>query len=219
MELILLPRLRTKELQSLADETIEICTGIPVIEEPLSVVVKYLADYKASMLKDHASGFDKKVYDQKRDDLIIGLYYAIRSAQYFPFETEVEKNTLKNLADAVFKYGGRVAKLPYNEETAAIDNILSAVKKIDLAPLAATGIASWFPLLEEANNNFKLAASDFVKDTSNANEVSAATKLAPQLIESLDNLYTLLFAYAKVNANEELSKTYQKLTVLVKSYK
>ena len=59
----------------------------------------------------------------------------------------------------------------------------------------------------------------FIQDTSKGLEVSAASIVAPKLIEALDALYTLLFAYTKIDANENMRTAHQNLSVLVHSFR
>ncbi|MGB3466259.1 MAG: hypothetical protein WBA74_13355 [Cyclobacteriaceae bacterium] len=50
-------------------------------------------------------------------------------------------------------------RLPYDEQTAKIDNLLAEVKVIDLTGM--DHLSRWISEIEEANNNFKMLPKTF----------------------------------------------------------
>jgi len=85
--------------------------------------------------------------------------------------------------------------------------------------LEGTGIDRWIPLIENANNAFKNAASNYVSQSAKAMETQAATTLVPALMASLDELYTLLFAHVKITQSDQLKTAYAELEELVDAYR
>lgn len=115
------------------------------------------------------------------------------------------------------KYGVKIGRLPRDEETAAIDNLLADIAQMDVTPLLPTGIPRWIPAIKAANGEYKKAAKEYISDSTNAAATKAASILAPALEEALEDLYTMLFATIKRTPSDDLKKTYGDLETLVDS--
>jgi hypothetical protein len=219
MDLIILPRLRLKELQSLGESSLEICMPITEVEPATQAVSIALAAFKQSMLKEEASAAVKKTIDKSRDRLNYGLMHHIKAEQYFP-HTKVEvQETLIKLVAIAYKYGTKLSRLPFNEESAGIDNMITELNQLNPEALSEMGIARWIPLIGEANTAFKAAAHEYVANSVEADELDSATSLAPALINALEGLYTLLFAHVKITNSDTLVTAYNQLDELVSALK
>jgi len=219
MELISLPRLRLKELQTMAENTLLICAPIEEVSSATQKVKNTLDTFKRSMLKDQASAATKLELDKTRDRLVSGFKQDVRAEQYYPHQEVATIETLENVRQVMDKYGPHLTKLTYSEESAAIDNMLTELKQVDTLALEGTGIDRWIPLIENANNAFKNAASNYVSQSAKAMETQAATTLVPALMASLDELYTLLFAHVKITQSDQLKTAYAELEELVDAYR
>lgn len=214
MELITLPKMRINQMQAFAEKCITICKPFKALAPAIKAVENVYESFVESMQKDKASEYDKKEFDRKRDAILTGFYGAIRSEKNFPHTDSNAIETLETLVDAAFKYGTKVSKLSYDEETATIDNILSEVKNLDLSALKDTGLSRWIPLLEQTNKDFKDVASKFAKDSSNAAVISAAVKKAPELEVTLEKLFALMFSHITISQHANMIKAYNEISLL-----
>ncbi len=72
--------------------------------------------------------------------MLIGFVEDVKAETYFPHEDVASKNAVLELNKVVNKYGGRISRLPLNEETAAIDNLIKEVDKLDLSALETANL-------------------------------------------------------------------------------
>lgn len=218
MEIITLPRLKNAELQSITETSLKICAPIKEIEEQKKQVEKEFAAFKEGAQKNKTKA-EKKIIDDNRDDLISGLFFNIKSETYYPYTDKAANETIVQLKELSKKYGTKINRLPYNEETAAIDNCIEEVEKIDLSTLESPSITRWIPMLKDANQRFKEVTKEFVEDSTAATKLASATSSAPNLIHAVEELFIQLFALIRVSPTDELKKTYSELQTLVDSYR
>ena len=152
MEIITLPRLRNAELQIVCESSLTICQPLTIIQEVREKVEKEFAPFKAGMLKVQASAGDKKNLDKERDRYVLGFFGNVKAEEYFPHEKKAAQNVVAELIKVVNKYGGKITRLPLNEETATIDNMIGEVDKLDLSSLSEANLLRWLPLIVNANN-------------------------------------------------------------------
>ena len=217
MELINLPRLRHKELQSVAESTLRICANISEAQPALAKVNTHLEAFKQGMLKEQASAADKSELDKQRDRLLSGFMQNLKAEKYFPHQDKDVVEVLDQIAQVTRKHGPRITKLSYSEETSAIDNLLTEIGKIDTEVLD-TSITRWIPLIQSTNNDFKSVNSSFISDRAKATNMDSATDLAPLLHESIEGFLTLLFAHTKITATEPILTAYRELEIVIKSH-
>lgn len=217
MDILNLPRLRNKELQSVAEETLRICDNIEEVKPALGKVIPLLDAFKQGMLKEQASAADKSTIDKERDRLLSGFMKDLKAEQYFPHQEPTTVQALKNVMPIVEKYGTQITRLTYNEETIAIDNLITEWKQTDTSALN-DGITRWIPLIENANNSFKSANATYISNQVKADATDSASDLVPSLRTSLEGVYTLLYAHTKITASETILTAYQELDKLLESY-
>ncbi|MBN2639495.1 MAG: hypothetical protein JXR65_10480 [Bacteroidales bacterium] len=218
MEIINLPRLRVNQLQTLCENSLKICEPIVEIASATEKVKAASDAFATGMLKDKAfSG--KKELDLLRDELLSGLIKSVHAEQQFPHEDAAAKAVVNSLVQAVNKYGTKIKRLPFDEETAAIDNLLADLATIDFLPLNGSGLSRWIEPLKTANNEFKTAVQEYVSDLAEVSQTEAAYILAPALIDALEGMYTLLYANLKINPTDQLNTAYAELEQLVNSYR
>lgn len=81
------------------------------------------------MRKGHASAANKPVIDKKRDQLIMGFMQNIKAEKIVPDHPEANLAAINEVIRVAEKYGTKIIRLSYNEETAAVDNLLADLKK------------------------------------------------------------------------------------------
>lgn len=216
MKLITVPQLRLGQLQTLTEQTIK-------LTEPIGQLSPWLADVQAAfkpfltgMLKDPA-GSDKKTLDKTRDQYLSGFFLNVKSESYYPHEDATMQEVVQKLLRVTEKYGFKINKLPYDEETAAIDNLLAELGSMELSGIPH--LARWIGKIKAANESFKAASKDYLETYVKNSTTESASVAAPALTVALEDLYTMLFAHAKVAADQELVNVYQKLSELVDTYR
>lgn len=219
MEIITLPRLRLAELQSLSEAAASICAPIKEIEKEKLVFDKEFAVFKEAVMKKQAKGEIKKAVDKVRDHYNSGFFFDIKAESFFPYTDEAAIEIVNQLKKLSEKYGFKINSLPFNEETAAIDNCMEEAEKIDLSPLASNDIGRWIPLIKEANQEFKDVSKSFVEESTAAASLESASAVAPELVHALEELFIQLFSIIRVAPTDELKKAYSELKTLVDSYR
>jgi hypothetical protein len=137
----------------------------------------------------------------------------------FPNEDQLIIDTHADLLKILKKRGRKIIRLPRAEETAAIDNMLADISKMDITPLTVTGITRWIPFVAAANEEYKQAAKEYISDSTDANAEASASSLAPALENDLEEMYTMLFAAIKRTPSDALKKAYADLETLIDSMK
>ena len=219
MEIIKIPHLRLTELQTLTECTINICLNLLGIERFLMIVVSNFKVFKEAMLKEQASAEDKYTVYKKLDKLVSGLLKDTNAELLFPHTDAKIISTLNNLSKIINKYGIKINRLPFNEGALAIDNMIIEIAQIDLAPLEALNLERWMPLINSVNTEFKAVSKEDVIDTAYNLSIELASNLAPELTDTLDGLYTMLFAMLKLSPTSEMETAYEELEILVNSMK
>lgn len=219
MQLINLPRLRLNELQTLAEKSVKLCNEIKEVEPAVKNTDDTLTTFKDAMQKDKSTGLDKKTQDKNRDIDINGFFDQVTVEKAYPENSPEVAEQLTELSLILNKYSKSIIRLPYSEESAAIDNLMAEItSKINLAILNPA-VTRWIPLIEKENQKFKDLdeTSDEKKSVIKSNH--SATKVAPYLVTALEGLFTLLFAHTQISGNEKIKDTYIQLSNLVDAYR
>jgi hypothetical protein len=217
MKLITLPRLRLTQLQAIAETTLTICKDLPQLVSEVLGVENVFNPFKAGMLKDKVSAEEKGKLDQVRDQRVTGFFAVLYAEEKIENDDPAILASYTALLKIANKYGQNIRRLPREEETAAIDNLLAEIAKINISPLIPTGIPRWIPSLAAANKAYKIASAQFISDNTDAKATEAAGLLAPRLVDALEELYTNLFAVIRLTPSDELKKAYAALEILVDS--
>lgn len=215
MDIIHIPRLRNRELQTVGENSLRICSEITEVKPAYDKANATLESFIKGMQKEKLDGQQKSVYDKKRDKYTAGFINNIKYEKNFN-HTDENAAVVVDLNNVISKYTG-VTRLPFNEQTAATDNMLQEVKTVIGNNESFPNLTRWIPLIEETNNEFKEASSDLIKDKANLKETDAASEIVPQLTDDLQKLYTLMFAYAQIGSNDSIVKAYKELEVLIDS--
>lgn len=218
MDLLNIPNIRVNQLQTLGESSLEICQNLPEIAPSAETVKQALDKYLAGMTREKASAAEKKKLDKIRDRLVSGFIRQVKAEQLFPHENEQAISTLQKLVLVVNKYGSEITRLTYDEESAAMDNLIAEIGELDLSPLNNSGIARWIEPIQASNDVFKSTSAQYISDSAATSQTESATNLAPALIEALEEMYNMLYAYIKVKPTDELIKAYTELEKLVNSF-
>ena len=219
LELINVPRMRVAQLQSLAENTLTIGARHSQLKDALQKVHAELDEFKAGMLRHTASASEKAELDKIRDRYTAGLFHLIRSEEFFPYETPEDKTIILHLTALHKKYSPSFTRLPLEEKTASIDNLLSELHSMDMSKFANGRIKSWIPLIQNANNKYISAAQGYISESAEASGILSATAKAPQLTAALNALYSMMYAHTQISGDPALRKSYIELQMLVNAVK
>lgn len=219
MKILTLPDLRLGQLQTVGETSIDICKDITEIAPELLIVNSSFDAFIQGMLRDKASAEKKRILDQSRDHKVSGFMNVVFEEKKFPNEDASVINAHSELLKIVNKYGLKIIRLPRDEETAAIDNLLADIAQMDVTPLAATGILRWIPTIKTANIEYKKEAKAYISESSDTASTKSASDLAPALEDALEDLYLMLFATIKRTPTDVLKKAYADLETLINSMK
>lgn len=94
--------------------------------------------------------------DERRDDAINGIYFFLLSYTYH-YDSEKQQNA-KLLLDSIALYGGGIARLNYQSETATLNNLLRdwEAKPALADAIAFFGLGTWVAELKAANDEFSV---------------------------------------------------------------
>lgn len=219
MKLLKLPGMRLGKLQTVGESSIDICKDITEIAPEIVKLNASFAAFKTGMLKGKASAEKKRNLDLKRDQIVSGFMNVVFEEDNFPNEDELILKAHEDLLKIVNKYGVKIARFSRARETASIDNLLADIAKMDITPLAVTGIPRWIPAMEVANEEFRAAAKEYISDSTDAGATKSASSLAPALEEDLEDMYAMLYATIKRTPSDALKKAYGDLKTLINSMK
>jgi hypothetical protein len=128
--------------------------------------------------------------DIKRDITFSGLAGAVKSAgKHFTTETKQAAGRVK----LVFDHYGNVAKKPYDEETAAINSMITDLNSDYAADVATLGIAGWLTELKANNDAF-----DALKKSRYTEEASKTQLRMKQVRMEVDKAYNTMIE--RINA-------------------
>ncbi len=215
MKLITMPQLRMAQLQTLAESTIQMVTPITEVGAEMTALVDAFSEFQKGMTKKQASS-DKKTLDRTRDLISSGFFKSVEAEQLFPSEATTQ-NQLQEVVAVVEKYGFEINRLTYSEQTAQTDNMISELTAMDHSSFPE--LQRWITPIQEANTAFKAASQTYLEEVVESEDTLAAYESAITLQESLNKLFTMLFAHAQVSGNDELISVYKELDTLVESYK
>jgi flagellar biosynthesis chaperone FliJ len=128
----------------------------PIIEKIKELLDDYFRVYMQEdeciqkILKSNIT--EKRHYaDKERDTLFRGMVNAVKSAQNH-FDSNVTEAAGR--LNILFNTYGNVARKPYNEETAALNNLLSELKGKYASDVATLKLEDWVNELEIKNRKF-----------------------------------------------------------------
>lgn len=219
MELKYVPRVSVNELYTLGKASVEICMPFASdLKDDLPNAKERLKEYELGLQKDKELYVKKTVLDNRRDRPVVGFKYDVKAEEYYPHD-DATKEALRLLKETFNKYGKNMNTLPFDEQTAAEQMFLKEVKQLDLSALNDTSVLKWIPLMEETNREYMRGTLESAGEKADQAAQLSATKLAPQLENALDGLYRRMFANAVLGDNPKIVKAYEKLSVLIDSFK
>ena len=216
MKLLCLPCIENRQLQYLAEETIRICQPITTIQPALFKVKSNLDLFKNEIRKGYGQNKSRSELEKIRNRLITGLMHDVKAELFFP-HTNAELMVIKKALGIAKKFGSSISRLPAWEATSAIEMILNELHNLEKKVLNETAIYRWIPLIEEANEKYKQIEIQNSLEDDDTLQIVHTYSVVTKLIDSLENLYIFLFAYAEITENKSLKHAYSRIEELVES--
>ena len=217
MKPLFIPRVRLNQLQALLETTLKECSVLTAIERKLAALLIIAEMFKQAMIRDAASATSKTALDGFRDRRTSAFMHAVEAEMVFPHTDEAILKALNQLAEVLFSYDYEIIKLPVDEQTSATTNMLSEIKKLDLAPLQPTGLLRWPSVIEESNRSFVEEAMKYLHQSTEVAKTASATELAPALAEALEDLYRFMYGSLLIEPSDEMQTAYDNIAAKVKA--
>jgi len=214
--MIFLPQIRLAQLQTLTEGTLRITENLTEVAPQVQALNTAFTSFQTGMVKSTSTS-NKKTLDRTRDLINTGFFKSVEAEQLYPYEDAAPKTAVTKLVTIANKYGMKLNRMTYDEQTAETDNLITELEATDLSALPA--VLRWIPLMKTANTNFKLTVKTYLEDQTQAGDTEAATKAAIPLENALKELFTILFAHVHVTKTATLVNAYKELTTLVNTYR
>lgn len=218
MKLFKLPRLKNNELQTFTEATKRIIAGVAQLSTNLAEITTAETEFLEGMQKDRNLGLNRKGLDKGRDFTYTAIIDAIDLELRYPHEDENVITALNAIQAVRNKYGKGIKTLPYEEETAELDNFIADFEKVDTSALVNYDFMRWLPLLKTDIKAFKDFSEHKIDASTEYKGVDSATIAAPKLEGALNNMFADLFANQRISPSEELQSVYNKLDTLIKIF-
>jgi hypothetical protein len=157
---------------------------------------------------------DRYAADQLRDSSFRGLSYTVNAAlnHYNP-----EMHAFAKRIAIPFNTYGNIAKLPLNEETSSIYNLVQELRANFAAEISALELAPWIDKLEAGNIRYE----KLVKTSLDEAAVKTDLKAREARIKA-DRIIVLIFdcieSFIVLEGEEEYSDVVKKLNLIIEKY-
>jgi len=213
IQTIYLARMRNNEhYQFMSDVANAINKATPTALQIDSVYTSFtdaLARLNACLLVDQGSATTEEItaMDVVRDRTWSALNERVKSSLLSPIEAEVES---AKVVKRIFDLYGNVRTLSYNEETAAITNLIEDLEKNKNAAHCTTlGITSWVAALKQQNIDFQALVDS--RNVELANKESGDVKAIRDEIDPiLQNIVKRINAQVTLEIGTAVTETFIK---------
>ena len=159
---------------------------------------------------------------------IIGEKDAVRDTYSKAFRNHVKNyinhpddeisNQAKALLLEIDKHGKLFYKKSNKEQTAILTYIFKVVEELFSDFIAKSHAKNWYAFLKESQVDFEATVRKVTKEKAEEGEVESASKVRPQLTESMRNLFTFLPLQYNITQTEQLGKLIAELEEELKKY-
>lgn len=153
-----------------------------------------LGQLDESLEQIRKSGFTDSItdLDNIRDNYHRGITRCIAAYIYHfdPAHVEAAKR-LKRITD----HYGNLRERPYNEETAAITNLVQDLRKLD-GDMQLIHVADWVDKLDEANLNFDTVMNDRYSETAILQQITKVRNIRTEMEATYRKIVTVIEAFA-----------------------
>ncbi len=189
------------------------------LEKEFDAFMQNLDALDQSLLQAQKTGLTEKIVslDQKRDDVLTGLYFMVKGLIHFP--DPLISDFASQVKDIIDKYGQQIQRLPQREESAVIVNLLQDLNDEKMQnTIKHLNLDNWLVHLERLNNEFEnwyLARSE-----KEAEFISGLTReQRNKMQDSFTHLCRTIEAYAFIEGEKPYQALANKINVEVAKLK
>ncbi|EZH74243.1 hypothetical protein ATO12_15365 [Aquimarina atlantica] len=184
--------------------------------DPLRKIVARLDD---ALIYEREKEFTKELeeLDRNRDEAVTGLRYGFLMNTYHKNPTV--KTAAHLLLDRIDSYGGSIARMNYESESAAIHNLISDLETEHTlkTALQKVELQHWADHLKVTNQKFRELYSNRIEEESKHNKTSFTT-IKPEAITVYTQLINRIKAYIELDENNIYDVLQRELTTLAERY-
>ncbi len=215
--------LRKEEMIELLRSTVDICEKndpsalhIDTRVAPVKNMVTRLDD---ALIYEREKEFTKELdeLDRNRDEAVTGLRYGFLMNTYHK-DAEV-KAAAQLLLDRIDSYGGSIARMNYESESAAIHNLIDDLETEQAlkAALQKVELQHWADHLKVTNQKFRTLYNDRIEVESKYDKTSFTT-IKPEAIAAYTELVNRIKAYIELDENDTYTPLQKELATLAERY-
>ncbi len=198
--------IRVAELSGTATNILQTYADLsPIEDETLQSIIDELDGQNKEMIlaleKDKVISELEK-YDEARDRAYINIYYFMKGQELAAFSSFYAQ--VKTVYDTVMKYGLRITRLSYNEQTAQINSFLADLESEENVAALKTisQISGLIQILTTAQREFEQAYSRYLSKLNERKGQKNASEIKPKLLFILnDKLVVYMRSAATFTAN------------------
>ncbi len=170
-------------------------------------------------LQTRGSELTKKITaeDETRDKLVTGIE---QGAVFYTYHFDDEyAEAAQLLLQEIKKYGSSIARMNYQAETAALNDLIDNAKNNDKLKAAITllGLNPWFTKLEESNNKFNDLYIERIKENAQKPDLNLK-ELRKETAEQYKELVKHAEANALLNPSEQYENFIKQINNLIDKY-
>jgi hypothetical protein len=213
-------KLNNDKLYTFSKRVHEILSPAPVAEMGIQLYFdEYVVEhekYKAAMLKLKEAQKILGEKDRKRDKDGINLRTHVKNYTNHPNEQVAEK--AGQLLAELDRHGVQFYKKSYKEQTAILEYIFNAIDTNFTDFIARIHADEWYGFLKESQNDFETTRKSLTEKNAEAIDEESPSKIRPDLVAALRNLFTFMPLQYKVNNHDELGKVIAQIEAEIKRF-
>lgn len=216
--------LHKEEFMELLRSTVDICEKHnPIalsIDSKVNAVKTIVTKLDDALIYEREKEFTKELeeLDRYRDEAVTGLRYGFLMNTYH--KSQSVKTAAQLLLNRIDSYGGSIARMNYESESAAIYNLINDLETEHTLKLALqkVGLQHWADHLKITNQKFRKLYSDRVEQESKHNKTSFTT-IKPEAITVYTQLINRINAYIELDETNIYTMLQNELITLADRYR
>lgn len=215
--------LHKEEIVELLRSTVDICEkNDPValhINAKADLVKKVIVKLDDALIYEREKEFTKELeeLDRNRDEAVTGLRYGFLMNTYH--KNQAVKTAAHVLLNRIDSYGGSIARMNYESESAAIYNLINDLETeyVLKSAIQKVGLQHWADHLKTTNQKFRELYSDRIEEESKHNKTSFTT-LKPEAITIYAELANRIQAFIELDEDNIYTVLQRELATLEERY-
>ena len=212
---------RVEEARGFFDQVISTTNRIPTEQRgttraDFEAAYNYLTEVLKRVM---ASAYTKRVTiaDERRDNCVFGLFSSIE-ANMRHFDANIAESARQ--IQLVLNGYKNLAKMPYSQETGAINDLLESLLSPKYEPVlgqAGSGVIEWAYMLQEANSEFSAIFSERVDDKASTHqETGTSAEAMKKAKEEYYEYIATLNALLRIQPTPELIAAAERLNEIIR---